>query len=109
MEECLAYFRAAIYDPRSVPPWAEWWATHAELVEQVFPRHDFVRLKHRRLIGVRQILKNRGELPEDFHRRADTGCCGVCGERTIEPKNPGGGWIICPNCGPIMHIYCRQS
>lgn len=67
MDECLAYFRAAISDPRSVPPWAEWWATHAELVEQVFPLQDFVRLKHRQLIGARQILENRGELTEDLN------------------------------------------
>ncbi|HEX4611024.1 MAG TPA: hypothetical protein VH092_22730 [Urbifossiella sp.] len=53
MEDCLAYFRKAIADPRSVPPWSEWWAANVERVERVFPLLDYVRLKHRRLLGAR--------------------------------------------------------
>ncbi|MFO0796379.1 MAG: hypothetical protein U0804_02820 [Gemmataceae bacterium] len=65
MDECLAYFRQAIADPQGVPPWPEWWAANAEVVEREFPLLDYVRLKHRQLLGARQILQNRGELPAD--------------------------------------------
>ena len=65
MEECLAYFRLAVADPARVPPWSEWWAANSGLVERVFPLLDYVRLKHRGLLGARQILQLRGELPED--------------------------------------------
>jgi len=65
MEECLIYFRKAIHEPESVPPWPEWWAVNAELVERIFTIVDFVRLKHRGLLGARQILQIRGELPKD--------------------------------------------
>lgn len=66
MEECLVYFRKAIHEPDTVPSWSDWWATHGELVEQVFPLFDFVRLKHRQLLGAVQVLQIRGELPKEF-------------------------------------------
>ncbi len=25
MDECPAYFRRAVAEPQSVPPWSEWW------------------------------------------------------------------------------------
>jgi hypothetical protein len=61
MDECLNYFRQAIANPTSVPSWEEWWAANGDLVEQVFPLVDYVRLKHRGLLGARQILEKRGE------------------------------------------------
>lgn len=93
MEECLAYFRQAIANPASVPPWSEWWAVNSQLVERVFPLVDYVRLKHRRLLGARQILQNAGELPKDYRPRSPllTGSCGQCGERTT--------FHSCPICG----------
>jgi ribosomal protein S27E len=103
MEECLAYFRKAIADPASVPPWSEWWAVNAELVERIFPLFDFVRLKHRRLLGARQILQKAGELPKDYSPRSPllTGSCGQCGERVTGGfENPDGS-ITCPTCGLI--------
>ena len=56
MQQCLTYFRAAVADPDSVPAWSVWWATHRELVERTFSMVDYVRLKHRGLVGARQIL-----------------------------------------------------
>lgn len=106
MDECLDYFRMSIADPRSVPPWSEWWAANVGLVERTFPLLDYVRLKHRRLLGARQILQHRGELPEDYTPPSarETGSCGQCGERvTILPVH-----IICPVCGGIEERYCSK-
>lgn len=91
VEACLAYFRQAVQNPASVPPWSAWWAANAEVVERSFALVDFVRLKHRRLRGARQILQNRGELPKDFvpPSLSDTGSCADCGERAA---------VTCPNC-----------
>ena len=61
---CRAYFRQAIANPQSVPPWSEWWAANAERVERAFPMIEFVRLKHRGLIGAQQHLQIIGESPE---------------------------------------------
>lgn len=101
MDECFAYFRRAIADPLSVPPWSEWWATNAELVERVFPLVDFVRLKHRRLLGARQLLQKTGELHKDDQPLSPlvTGSCGQCGERTTTTA----GIITCPICGVVYH------
>ncbi len=98
MDECLDYFRKAIADPQSVPPWSEWWAANADLVERTFPLVDYVRLKHRKLLGARQILQYRGEFPEDYEPRSAfvTGSCGQCGERV---EIVGGTHVICPVCG----------
>ncbi len=56
MQECLAYFRLALAEPDRVPPWAEWWAANADLVERTFSMVDYVRLKYRGLVGEQQIL-----------------------------------------------------
>lgn len=95
MEECLVYFRQAIANPASVPPWSEWWAANIEVVERVFPLVDYVRLKHRRLLGARQILQYMGELPPDYQPPGPlvTGSCGLCGERVSNSDT-------CPTCGP---------
>ena len=37
---------------------------HADWVEQTFPMIDFVRLKHRGLLGAGQILHKLGEQPK---------------------------------------------
>lgn len=102
MEECLAYFRKAIHDPASVPPWSEWWAANADLVERIFPLFDFVRLKHRRLLGARQILQNSGELPKDYIPKSPfiNGSCSQCGERSVDSQ---AGSITCPTCGLVSH------
>ncbi|MGL6094466.1 MAG: hypothetical protein ACRC7O_01525 [Fimbriiglobus sp.] len=99
MDECLAYFRAAVHAPLTVPPWSAWWAANADVVERTFPLFDFVRLKHRRLRGARQILQNRGELPTDFVPQSlrITMSCSECGERTETVD----GTVNCPNCGMI--------
>lgn len=91
MEECLTYFRQAVHDPLSVPPWSEWWAEKAGLVEGVFSLVDFVRLRHRRLLGARQILQRRGELPEGFEPPSftETGSCEACGERCNQVVSQG--------------------
>jgi hypothetical protein len=103
-DECLAYFRQAVADPQSVPPWSEWWAANVERVERTFPLLDYVRLKHRRLLGARQILQIAGELPEDYSPPSPllTGSCGQCGERTTtHPDGAGGGHVSCPTCGVV--------
>jgi hypothetical protein len=111
MEKCLAYFRQAVANPQSVPPWSEWWAVNANLVERVFPRMDFVRLKHRRLRGAWVILQKAGELPEDFRPRGAlfTGSCGYRGERTTILGGRGGGHVTCPNCGILEHFHCSPD
>ena len=103
MEECLVYFRQAIADPRSVPPWSEWWNANAALVERVFPLIDWVRLKHRRLLGARQILQYNGELPKDYRlaQPLATGSCGECGERVAVASTGPGGDFSCPSCGAV--------
>jgi len=63
MQECLAYFRLALADPDSVPSWDEWWAANRELVENTFSLVDYVRLKHRGLVGARQILDKLDAIP----------------------------------------------
>jgi len=110
--ECLAYFRRAVADPLSVPPWSEWWVANAGLVERVFPLMEFVRLKHRRLSGARQFLQNAGELPENYCPPSPlvTGSCGQCGERTTHAAGgPGGGCITCPTCGVVCQYDCRPG
>ncbi|MCE9529159.1 MAG: hypothetical protein K8R36_24190 [Planctomycetales bacterium] len=104
MDECLVYFRLAVTDPRSVPPWSEWWGTNETLASEVFSFADYVRLKHRRLLGARQILQRLGEIPGDFMPPSHqlTGSCGNCGERTInQDADSGEVVIICPNCGSL--------
>ncbi len=111
MEECLAYFRKAVHDPASVPPWSEWWAANAELVERIFPLFDFVRLKHRRLFGARQLLQNSGELPKDFTPSSPsiTGACGQCGERMPNYSEGPGGSTTCSTCDLIAEQKRRVS
>lgn len=111
MEECLAYFRRAVTDPLSVPPWSEWWAANEELVRQAFPRSEFIRLKQRRLAGARRILQNLGELPDDYEPPNPLliGSCGQCGERTTHHSASGGGIITCPNCGLVCQYDCRPA
>ena len=104
MDECLAYFRKAVNDPASVPPWSEWWAANVDLVQQIFPLMEYVRLKHRRLRGAREILQRAGELPKDFRppEALKTGSCSECGERTTHhTADSGSGHISCPTCGVI--------
>ena len=102
MDECLAYFRLAATNPASAPPWSQWWATNSELAAHVFSFADYVRLKHRRLRGARQILQRTGQLPADFQppSHSETGSCPDCGERTTRPPtDPRPGDVTCPNCG----------
>jgi hypothetical protein len=103
VEECLIYFRAAIADPRSVPPWSQWWAANMDKVERLFPLIDYVRLKHRKLLGARQILQYAGELPADYRSPSPrlTGSCSECGERTTITETPAGGHVSCPTCGVV--------
>jgi hypothetical protein len=96
----MAYFRQAVKDPASVQPWSEWWKANVELVERTFPLVDYVRLKHRRLRGAREILKYAGELPQDYVPPSPvvTGTCTECGERTA---SDGEGGVKCPVCGVV--------
>ena len=64
IEECLDYFRKALAEPDSVLPWADWWTIHADWVERTFPMIDYVRLKHRGLLGAEQILHKLCEHPK---------------------------------------------
>lgn len=107
MEECLIYFRQAVNSPGQVQPWSEWWAANEELVGQSFSMVDYVRLKHRKLRGAREILHLKGELPKDFIPASPlvTGSCSECGERTTKSSSDTcGGEVSCPSCGVIL-IY----
>jgi len=104
MDECLAYFRKAVRNPASVPPWSVWWAANADLAAHAFGFADYVRLKHRRLKGARQILQIAGELPPDFLPPSveETGSCSDCGERvTGNFADLGPGKIACPTCSGV--------
>lgn len=111
MEECLAYFRLAVKDPASAMPWSDWWKANVELVERTFPLVDYVRLKHRRLRGAREILQYAGELPNDYAPPSPlvTGVCTECGERTTNHPGEGGGHINCPKCGVVCTYHCASE
>lgn len=99
-EACLIYFRQAVHEPQSVPPWSEWWAENEPVAGRVFTIVDYVRLKHRRLWGARQILQKSGELPADFvpPHFSLTGTCSECGER-VALDGGADESAACPNCG----------
>lgn len=110
MEECLNYFRQAVNSPGQVQPWSEWWAANEELVSQSFSMVDYVRVKHRKLRGAREILQIKGELPKDYAPASPltTGSCSECGERTTErASETGGGEVSCPTCGVILVFDVR--
>jgi|GEM_PF-4768178 len=110
LDECLIYFRQALANPTSVPPWSIWWESNVEVVQRVFPPLDYVRLKHRRLRGAMQILQNRGELPENYVPPSPliTGSCAECGERVTNHRGGvGGGYLSCPTCGVVCNYDTR--
>jgi hypothetical protein len=85
MEECLDYFRQALEHPGTVPPWADWWASHSELVCQAFERVDYLRLKYRWLAAAREILdRHRQPAVEPKTHVLDRTVCPTCGERLIK-------------------------
>jgi DNA-directed RNA polymerase subunit RPC12/RpoP len=110
-EACLIYFRSAVAEPLSVPPWSEWWAENEELVGESFSLVDYVRLKHRRLRGAVQILQIAGELPPDYAPQSPLvsgGCC-RCGERFInQPEAETAGEVRCNACG-IKYVFVEQG
>lgn len=86
MDECLTYFRQAIEQPGSVPPWTEWWAAHEELVRRSFDHADYIRLKFRRLDAARTILERVGQ-PATEPPQIDSiyrTYCPHCGERLMK-------------------------
>ncbi len=106
-ETCLIYFRRALEEPLSVPPWSEWWAANDELVSETFSMVDYVRLKHRKLLGAQQILQIAGELPPDYSPRSPliSGCCCRCGERFVnDPAAAAVGEVRCKACG-IKYLF----
>ena len=106
-EACLIYFRQAIFEPLSVPPWSVWWAENEELAAESFPLMDYVRLKHRRLLGAQQILQIAGELPPDFSPQSPlvSGSCCRCGERFInQAEAEATGEVKCNHCG-IRYVF----
>ena len=81
MDECLRYFREAIERPGSVPPWAEWWQAHADVIRREFTRPEYLRLKFRKLPAAREILERRGLIaPARRVHPIDRTHCEVCGE-----------------------------
>jgi hypothetical protein len=104
LEQCLDYFRRAVHEPLSVPPWSVWWAENEPVAGRVFAIVDYVRLKHRRLLGARQILQKSGELPADFvpPHFSVTGTCSECGERVdLGERDSAGGSDSCPICAAL--------
>ena len=83
MDECLAYLQALVADPKSVEPWPDWWLKNCDRVQTLFPRDEYLKLKHRKLAAIPQILIDRGLLDPDagFHRSPIMGDthCNVCG------------------------------
>jgi len=73
---------------------------------------DFVRLKHRRLRGAREILIRLGELPDDYRspHPLQTGVCDNCGEKVSNHvAGAGGGYITCSNCGLLTVYDCKPN
>ncbi len=70
IDDCLSYFRAATTEPETVPLWAEWWAANEAKAEACFPLVDYVRLKHRGLLGAKQILEKRSDATADSSQSA---------------------------------------
>lgn len=99
MDEVLDYFRRAVKSAEPLPPWSEWWNANEEVVASAFSFVDYVRLKHRRLLGARQILQRMGELPEEFvpPDPAISGRCFQCGEGVGEISRSG--VFECAICG----------
>lgn len=139
MDDCLTYFRAVIADPKSVELWSTWWQQNEERVRAQFSHEEFLRLKFRKLDGVRRVLVDRGIIEDDgiLHRspRAGDEHCPHCGERLLWVV-PGGdttfqqilefgsragwddgswdGWVhhgvYCSNgCTYEMHEYARPE
>lgn len=105
MQEFLPYFKQAATDPASVIPWSQWWAANSETVAHAVPLVEWVRLKHRRLKGAIQILKQRGELPPDFQPpdAQKTGICPDCGDPVNrETTSESGGGPSCGLCGLLI-------
>lgn len=110
MEECLNYFRQAIERPGSVSPWAVWWAANEGKVRQAFPHEDYLRLKHRKLLGAATLLERTGWKAPEPPDPLRTGFCTVCGEPALdEIAGLGGGTLRCPN-GCFATVYdCRPQ
>jgi hypothetical protein len=109
-EACLIYFRSAVAEPLNVPPWSEWWAANEELVAESFSLVDYVRLKHRRLLGAVQILQIAGELPPDYAPPSPlvAGVCCRCGERFVnQPAAEAVGEVRCNACG-IKYVFVQD-
>lgn len=110
-EACLIYFRQLIAEPLSVPPWSEWWSVNEELVGASFSLVDYVRLKHRKILGAQQILQILGELPPDYAPQSPlvSGSCCRCGERFVnEPAAAEAGETKCSACG-IRFVFVEQE
>jgi hypothetical protein len=110
MDEVLDYFRRAVKTAEPVPSWSEWWTSHEEAVAASFSLVDYVRLKHRRLLGARQILQRIGELPESFvpPDPAVSGRCFQCGEQVVA-ESPSGGIFKCSVCGTSASYETSRS
>jgi len=109
-ETCLIYFRQLVDEPLSVPPWSEWWAANEELVGQAFSLVDYVRLKHRKLLGAVQILQIAGELPPDYAPQSPlvSGICCLCGERFVNRADAvEAGEVRCGACG-IKYLFVEE-
>jgi len=46
MDEFLPYFRAALEQPGTVPPWSQWWAQHRNRAEDILDPAGFELLRH---------------------------------------------------------------
>lgn len=62
-DECLTYFRRAIEEPASVPPWREWWAANEPLARRVFTMAQVSQLRGTGLRAAAVILRRYGWKP----------------------------------------------
>lgn len=56
-DECLAFLKDAIENPPSTPSIHVWIAANLDSLESTFDRRDFLKFKHRGLIGARDVLE----------------------------------------------------
>ena len=57
MDEFIPYFRAALEQGGSVPPWSQWWVEHRNRAEDLLDPADFELLRTGKLEAARMVLR----------------------------------------------------
>ena len=84
-DECLSFLRDALLGPAPAETLIPWIAAHLDLLQSLFGRTDFLRLKLRGPKGVHEVLERFSYLdPEtSSHLVLNGAYCGGCGGRVF--------------------------